>query len=232
MKSGGRRVGGSRSATARRRVLIVDDHPIVRAGLTHLIRGEPDLDVCGEADNASDAQQSVAEKRPDLVLLDISLQGANGIELTKTIAVHFPELPILVLSMHDEHLYAERALRAGARGYVMKQEATGTLLRAIRKVLDGGLFVSDGIATRMLKTYVSEGSAERSRRGVESLSDRELEVFELIGRGVPTREIARRLRLSVKTVETYRTHIKNKLNISNAAELVQRAVRWLAEAEN
>jgi DNA-binding NarL/FixJ family response regulator len=212
--------------TAVSRVLIVDDHPIVRSGLGQLVQQEADLQVCGEASDASEALDEIERKKPDLVLVDISLGGSSGIELTKTIRERYERLPVLVLSMHDESLYAERALRAGAKGYVMKQEAAETVLKAIRKVLGGGLYVSDTIAARMLQEFV-EGGSDQARVGVETLSDRELEVFEMIGRGMPTREIAERLHLSVKTIETHRAHIKQKLNLRNATELLHHAVHWM-----
>lgn len=208
-----------------RRVLIVDDHPIVRNGLGQLIGQEDDLTVCGEASDAIEALECARALKPDLVLVDISLGGSNGIELTKTMRERCPDVAVLVLSMHDESLYAERALRAGAKGYVMKQEAAETVLKAIRKVLQGGLYVSESVAARLLQEFV-EGSSEPSRGGVEALSDRELEVFELIGGGIATRDIATKLRLSVKTIETHRAHIKQKLNLKSGTELLHHAVHW------
>jgi len=232
-KAGDKRAGsktekGSASAPESRSILIVDDHPIVRAGLVHLLRREEDLTVCGEASSAAEAISAASELKPDLALVDISLEGANGIELTKSMRQTCPDVPVLVLSMHDEHLYAERALRAGARGYVMKQEATGTLLQAIRRVLQGDLFVSDKVASRMVAEYVGEKPGEAHKSGVEILTDRELEIFELIGRGLSTRRIAQQLNVSIKTVEAHRTHIRQKLHLSDTAGLAQRAARWVA----
>lgn len=210
-----------------RKVLVVDDHPIVRNGLTQLISREDDLSVCGEASTVPEALQAIEKTKPHVVLADITLEGANGIELTK--AIHGQELDtqVVVLSMHDESLYAERALRAGAKGYVMKQEAPETVLKAIRKVLDGELYVSENVASRLLQEFVDTSSGEGSRLGIRRLSDRELEIFECVGRGMSTRDIAEALSLSAKTVETHRAHIKQKLKLKNAAELIQHAVNWV-----
>lgn len=216
-----------KGADEARRVLIVDDHPIVRNGLRQLIEHENDLSVCGGAGSAREAMTVIEDLKPDLVLMDITIEGTNGIEVTKDIREKHPELPILVLSMHDENLYAERALRAGARGYVMKQESPETVLTAIRKVLSGGIHVSDTVATRLLGDYVKDNSVEHAQDGLDMLSDRELEIFELIGRGLTTREIADRLNLSIKTVETHRSHIRQKLRAETTASVTHRAVRWV-----
>jgi len=210
-----------------RRVLIVDDHPIVRNGLRQLIEHESDLSVCGAAGSAREAMAAIEEAVPDLVLMDITIEGTNGIEVTKDIREKYPELPILVLSMHDENLYAERALRAGARGYAMKQESPETVLTAIRKVLSGGIHVSDTVASRLLGDYVKDNTVEHAQDGLDMLSDRELEIFELIGRGLTTREIADKLTLSIKTVETHRSHIRQKLRAETTASVTHRAVRWV-----
>lgn len=211
----------------RRRVLIVDDHPIVRHGLRQVLNQDDDLVVCGEAGNAAEALEKIAELKPDVVIVDISLETSNGIELTKSIRSTDQELPVLMLSMHDESLYAERALRAGANGYVMKQEAAETVVKAVRTVVQGDLYVSDAIASRMLRDFLDGKRGRHGRFGIQNLSDRELEIFELIGRGKPAREIADMLHLSVKTVETHRGHIKRKLKLRNAAELMQHAVNWV-----
>jgi DNA-binding NarL/FixJ family response regulator len=209
------------------KIMLVDDHPIVRHGLGLLIDQEDDLEVCGETESAVETLDKIGEVTPDIVVADISLQGSSGLELTKALKEKLPELPVLILSMHDEALYAERALRSGARGYVMKQEPADTVITAIRKVLEGGVYLSEGLSSRMLREFVDGNKVETEKFGVESLSDRELEVFELIGRGHSTRKIADRLKLSIKTIETHRAHVKQKLKIDNATELVHRAFHWV-----
>jgi DNA-binding NarL/FixJ family response regulator len=209
----------------RHRVFLVDDHPIVRQGLTLLINQEPDLEVCGEAEAAWSVPAALATLNPDVMVLDISLSGPDGFDLLKGVRLTHATLPILVLSMHDESLYAERALRAGANGYIMKQEATDKVLVAIRRILRREVYVSDRIANRMLQQIVSK-STTAPEASVDSLSDRELEVFRLIGDGKGTREIATALNLSVKTVESYQAHIKEKLGLPTARALVQRAIEW------
>jgi DNA-binding NarL/FixJ family response regulator len=208
---------------ARRQVLIVDDHPIVRHGLALLINREPDLMVCGEADDAQSATQAIVSLRPDLVILDISLSGPDGLELLKQIRTLNTDLPVLMLSMHDETTYAERVLRAGANGYIMKQEATDRLLTAIRRILEGQVYVPDRVASRLLRQY-AHTSTVTARSPLAALSDRELEVFRLIGAGRSTREIAEILHVSVKTVESYQAHIKEKLELRNARELQYHAI--------
>jgi DNA-binding NarL/FixJ family response regulator len=208
-----------------KRILIVDDHPMMRQGLAQLINHEPDLTVCGEADTASQALEEVTSRRPDLVLLDISLPDKNGLELIKDLHAWSPEVLILVVSMHDEALYAERVLRAGARGYIMKQEGGRILMEAVRRVLSGRVYVSEKMAARILETF-SGRRVETLVSPVEQLSDREFEVFQLIGEGKGTRDIAGHLHLSVKTVEVHRANIKAKLNIRTATELLRYAVRW------
>jgi DNA-binding NarL/FixJ family response regulator len=204
--------------------LVVDDHPIVRQGLALLIDREPDLMVCGQADEAHSAVEAIAALSPDLVILDISLGGQDGLELLKQIRSRDSALPILILSMHDESIYAERVLRAGANGYIMKQEATDLVLTAIRRILSGEVYVPERVASRMLKQYV-RGTIAASP--MASLSDRELEVFRLIGGGHSTRQIAEVLHLSVKTVESYQAHIKEKLALRNARELQHHAIEWV-----
>ena len=207
------------------RVLVVDDHPIVRQGLTLLINQESDLSVCGEAEGATGAMNVLASVKPDILIVDISLNGPDGIDLLKNVRSSHPTLPVLILSMHDESIYAERALRAGANGYIMKQEATEKVLVALRRILGGEIYVSDRIANKMLKHYIA-GSGTVRNSSIADLSDRELEVFRLIGEGHGTRQIAEELHLSVKTVESYQAHIKEKLSLRSARELMQHAIQW------
>ncbi|MHC4118606.1 MAG: response regulator [Planctomycetota bacterium] len=208
------------------RILIVDDHPIVRQGLAELVNHEEDLAVCGQAEDSYEALSAVGELEPNMAVVDISLKETSGLELIKDIRSQYPDLPVLALSMHDETLYAERALRAGAMGYIMKQEATENVIVAIRKILGGEIYVSERMASRMVRKLVA-GQTETTTSPVDCLSDRELEVFHLIGKGHGTRQISERLHLSVKTIETYRAHIKDKLNLADAAELLQYAIQWL-----
>ncbi|MBI4226752.1 MAG: response regulator transcription factor [Candidatus Omnitrophica bacterium] len=216
----------SHKAKAIRRVCLVDDHPVVRRGLAQLINQEADLQVCGEADDLPTALALVRRARPDLVLVDITLKGRSGLELIKMLNAEISAPPALVVSMHDETLYAERALRAGARGYVMKEEAPEGLLTAMRKVLDGQVHLSDRMAARVLQQAAGAG-ARPAASPAERLSDRELEVFRLLGRGRGTRQIAETLNLSVKTVETYRAHLMAKLQLQSAPELIRHAVEWV-----
>lgn len=212
------------------RVFVVDDHPIVRQGLALLIDQEPDLVVCGAAEEAHSALRAIASLRPDILILDISLPGSDGIDLLKTIRATDPDIPILVLSMHAESVYAERALRAGANGYIMKQEATDNVLVALRRLLRREVYVSERIANTMLRQLVS-GSRKSDGPPEARLSDRELEVFRMIGAGMGTRRIAEDLGLSVKTVETYQAHIKDKLGLRTSRDLVQRAIQWRMSEE-
>ena len=209
------------------RVLLVDDHPILRKGLAQMINMEQDLTVCGEAEEAGKAFELVGALNPDVAVVDISLKTGNGIELVKNIKARYPELPVLVLSMHDESLYAERALRAGSLGYIMKEEATEQVLVAIRRVLKGEIFLSEKMKSRMLQQLTTGGRNKVVVSPIENLTDRELEVFRLIGEGRSTRQIAGELHLSVRTVEAYREYIKSKLNLRNATELVQHAFHWV-----
>lgn len=210
------------------RVLIVDDHPIVRRGLAELISDEPDLEICGEAADSTEALRLIDSARPDLIVIDISLQNGNGIELIKQIKARDQGIKMLVSSMHDESLFAERALRAGALGYVNKAEAAENIVEAIRVVLSGKVYVSSRLADRMLHRLVG-GDENLERSAIDSLSDRELEVFEFIGKGQTTRQIAMKLHLSPKTVESHRENIKRKLNLANATELTRYAVEWVLE---
>jgi DNA-binding NarL/FixJ family response regulator len=209
-----------------KKIVIVDDHPIVRQGLENLINHESDLSVCGQAEDAHQAMKAIKMLNPDMIIVDISLEEKNGLELIKDIKAQYPSLPILALSMHDETLYAERVLRAGAKGYIMKQQATENVIEAIRKVLSGQLYVSDRMTIRMMHKLV-RGKLKMGTSTTDCLSDRELEVFLLIGKGYGTRQIAERLHLSIKTIETYRAHIKEKLNLAGAAELLQHAIHWV-----
>jgi len=209
-----------------RRIVLVDDHPIVRDGLKQMIEQDPGLRVCGEASGADDAIRVVETEKPDLVLVDVFLDGINGIELTKLLCERNPSVCILILSMHDEALYAERAIRAGARGYVMKQEASRTILRAIQTVLSGELFVSDSIKASLTDIDSESGLTDLSTVS-DRLSSRELSVFETIAEGLDRAQIADRLNISIKTVETHRANIKYKLNIGTAAALTQNAKAWL-----
>jgi DNA-binding NarL/FixJ family response regulator len=222
----GDRTAQRKSHRGEKMVLIVDDHPIVRRGLAELVNQETGLVVCGQAEDAHQAMEAIKAQQPDMVIVDVSLKETSGLELIKDIKTRYPGLPVLTLSMHDESLYAERALRAGARGYIMKQQATEELVTAIRKVLNGQLYVSDAIAAKMVGKLVG-GGPDAGASAMERLSDRELEVFRLIGAGHGTRRIAEKLHLSVKTIETYRAHIKEKLNLADSVELVQHAIQWL-----
>jgi DNA-binding NarL/FixJ family response regulator len=213
------------AAANKKRVFVVDDHPIVRQGLALLVNREPDLMVCGEAEDAQAAMQAVNAAKPDILVLDISLNGPDGLDLLKNIRTRHPELPVLVLSMHDESIYAERALRAGAQGYIMKQEATDKVLVALRRILGREIYVSERIANRMLQHYIGSPAAGKPS-SIADLTDRELEVFRLIGEGHSTRQIAEELHISVKTVESYQAHIKEKLSLRSARELVQHAIQW------
>ena len=216
---------GSGSSAKKKMVFVVDDHPIVRQGLTLLINQESDLTVCGEAEEMYSALSAILAVRPDILIVDISLNGPDGLELLKNIRINSPRLPVLILSMHDESIYAERALRAGANGYIMKQEATEKVLVALRRILSGEIYVSEKIANSMLQHYV-RGANPSVHSSVSELTDRELEVFRLIGEVHGTRQIAEALHLSVKTVESYQAHIKEKLSLRSARELVQHAIEW------
>ena len=210
----------------RARLLIVDDHPIVRQGLVELLGDNETVEVTGQAASAHEALELIRKHRFDLAVVDLSLRGLSGLELIKLVQVEVPDLPILVLSMHDELFYAERALRAGAHGYIMKQEALDKINEAIGKVLSGEIYVSESVSARMLQRFVG-GGAPPPESAVESLSDRELEVFQLLGQGYGTRQVSDMLHISPKTVESYRANIKTKLQLKNASELVQAAVQWV-----
>jgi DNA-binding NarL/FixJ family response regulator len=215
------------AAVTERRILIVDDHPIFRQGMAQLLNHEDNLHVCAEAETAQQAMDAVERLRPDLAIVDISLRGTNGIELLKSLRVIAPKLPVLVLSMHDEALYAERALRAGARGYVMKQERPERVIAAIHEVLKGELHLSSTMSNQMIHKLIQGGAREKMKSPIDRLSDRELEVLQLIGEGRGTRQIADELHLSVKTIESHRAHIKEKLNLRTAPEMMRFAVQWV-----
>ena len=211
----------------KKRILIVEDHPIFRQGMIQMINHEADLLVCGEAETAAMALSLIDKQKPDMALVDITIKGNNGIELIKNIKVRHPELPVLVLSMHEESLYAERSMRAGARGYVMKQEAASQVMLAIRAVLRGELYLSEAMNNAMIRKFVGGGDS-RAHSGVESLTDRELEILQLIGKGHTSREIARDIYLSIKTVESHRVNLKDKLALKSSTDLVRFAVDWIA----
>lgn len=210
-----------------KRLLIVDDHPLFRKGLEELIHSDADFAVCGEADNAAEAMEVIRKLNPDMAIVDLSLPGANGIELIKNIRAEYPSLSILVLTMHDESLYALRALRAGADGYVMKHEAMANVVQAIREVFNGHPYLSPAMAAQVI-TKFAHRQAEGETDAVERLSDRELEILELIGEGNEVRQIAKLLHLSPKTVETHRAHIKDKLDLKNSREVARFALQWLS----
>ncbi len=211
----------------KRRILVVDDHPIFRQGITQVINAESDLVVCADVPAGEDAIDALPMLKPDLIILDITLKTMSGIELVKIIKKKAPRLPVLVLSMHDESLYAERAMRAGASGYIMKQESAERVLGAIRKVLAGELYISPTMGSHMVRRFVN---GRKDHSPLEKLSDRELEVLTLIGRGHGTREIAETLGLSIKTIESHRLHIKEKLEFRTAPEMVRFAVQWFNQA--
>ena len=215
------------AANARKRsVFLVDDHPIVRDGLAQLIDREPDLRVCGGAAEMGAALSKIEDLKPDVLILDISLSGRDGLDLLKCLHAKAPALPVLMMSMHPEDTYAERCLRAGASGYIMKHEATETVLIALRRVLSRQVYLSDRMANRMLRHVVNAPVGGKPRSGLEELTDRELEVLRLVGDGNTTRQIARQLRLSVKTVETYVVHVREKLHLRNGREVMQYAMQW------
>jgi len=209
----------------KRSVLVIDDHPLLRQGLAMLINQQQDMQVAGEAEDMRVAMQCIVQSKPDIVILDISLKGPDGLELLKTIRAANPDLPVLVLSMHDEAIYAERALRARANGYIMKQEATEKVLVAVRRILDGEVYLSEAMSKKLLQQFI-DGTPSILESRIATLSDRELEVFRLIGEARATREIAGELQLSVKTVETYQAHIKEKLGLKSGRELIQHAIQW------
>ena len=217
--------GTSETVAAKRSVFIVDDHPLVREGLTNLINGQSDLTVCGEAKDSAEAIDGITKERPDVAIIDISLTNESGLELIKNLVKQFPQVAVVVISMHDEALYAERALRAGARGYVMKHETSKSVLASIRRVLEGDIYVSERIVNRMA-LRLSSARRPLAASPVERLSDRELEIFQLLGQGRTPSEIARDLNLSLKTVQAYCARAKEKFGVTSLTELLRAAIRW------
>ncbi len=213
------------AAKAVYRVVIVEDHTLMREGLSRLVTSQPDLTVCAEAADAAHGLQAILDHKPDLALVDITLPGRNGLELIKDVIAQQPGLAIMVLSMHDEALYAERALKAGARGYLMKDAERDTILSAIRRVLAGGFFVSEKMSADIFSAFA--GKAASVKGSITCLSDREFEVFELLGQGLSTVEIAQRLGISPKTIEVHRAHIREKLDQPSGAAVVRHAIRWI-----
>lgn len=228
-KSIGKKTAGNNAgATTRRSILLVDDHPLFLSGMKQLLNTQADLVVCGEAANSKEALTVARTGKFHLAVVDIGLRdGANGIELTKMFKVELPKLPVLIVSMHDELLYAERSLRAGARGYVMKREALNSILQAVRSVLDGEIYISPTMTKRMLFDHIQ--SSGQARNAVERLTDRELEVFQLIGEGRDMHQIAGQLHVSKKTAEAHRANIKEKLGVMSAREVVRYATQWVAQ---
>jgi len=220
-------IKNKQTASAKKQIFIVDDHPLTRRGLSQLINAELELTVCGEAENTQQALAAIKPPLPDLILCDITMPGRSGLEFIKDLKALHPNVPVLVISMHDENLYAERVLRAGGNGYLMKSEGGGKVLEAIRQVLQGETYVSKSVTEAMMNQYV-RGRSQRENTQFNQLTDREFEVFQLLGQGFSTRDIGERLHISPKTVETYRMHIKEKLGMKNGAELVKHAVRWAA----
>jgi DNA-binding NarL/FixJ family response regulator len=207
------------------KIYLVDDHPLVREWLTNLIEHQPDLVICGESEDAPSALQAISATKPDVAIVDLALKNGSGMELIKDLKVMAPGVAIIVLSMHDEKLYAERALRAGARGYIMKRETAKKVITAIRQVLAGKVYMSEALAAAFAQKFV-DGRLPASGSLVEQLSDRELEVFQLLGKGYETRRVAEMMSVSMKTVQAHCAHIKEKLKLTNAAELLREAVRW------
>jgi DNA-binding NarL/FixJ family response regulator len=217
----------SKDNKQKNRVFLVDDHPLVREWLTNLVNQQPDLQVCGEAETAADALRGIEATKPKLAIIDISLNAASGLELVKDLCLQHPSVAPLVLSMHEEELYAERAMRAGARGYVRKRETSKNILAAIRRVLEGGIYVSEKLSNEMAVKFLKgqEGVGAAQSR-VQQLSDRELEVFQLLGQGRSTSQIAEQLNISLKTVQAYCVRAKEKLGLTTAAELLREAILW------
>lgn len=208
-------------------IVVVDDHPVVLEGMVRLIEQEKDLCVCAQCEDAPEALEAITRTDPDLAVIDLSLKSHDGLELIKDLQVRFPELPVLVVSMHQELIYAERALKAGAKGYLMKSEATEEIIKAIRRIMSGKTYLSDKMNSVLMEKYIAGGSAGASP--LDRLTDRELEVFERIGRGFATKEIAEALTISIKTVESHRLHILEKLNLNNSRELFQYALQWFQD---
>ena len=207
-------------------VFIVEDHPIFRRGLSQVISSEEGFCVCGEAEDYLNGLDSIKKLKPDIIIVDINLRNSSGIDLIKDIKLFCPDIKILALSMHDENIYAERVLRAGAKGYLMKQEAPETILKAIRLIMEGKIYLSENMSSRMLRKLI-DGQSNLETAPVDFLTDRELEIFKMIGHGFSTREISQKLHVSVKTIENHRAHIKEKLDLNNSIELIQQATLWV-----
>ena len=218
----------SELASAKHRLLIVDDHPLFREGLRQIIERDPELTVCGEASSAAEALEAIPQIKPDLVLVDISLGGTSGIDLLKAIRTEYEELPVLVVSMHEESLYAERALRAGAMGYIMKHEPGKTVKAAIHKLLGGEMYLSEKMSSAVISKFM-RGQGDRPASPIELLSDRELEVFRMLGQGKGTRQIAQDLVITIATVNSFRNRIKEKLHLKTATEVMLHAIQWSRE---
>jgi len=221
----GRKPRSAAAVRDRKRILLVDDHPLVRERLAEIINRESDLIVCGEAEDRHDAIVAIPAKRPDLAIIDLTLKNSDGLELIKDIRSRWPKLRMLVVSMHDESLYAERVIRAGALGYITKQEATRSILVAIRRVLEGTIYLNEKIASHII-SRLTDHAGLVAATPAELLSDRELQVFDFTGQGLNTAEVANRLHVAVKTIETYRARIREKLKLKNASELLQSAISW------
>jgi DNA-binding NarL/FixJ family response regulator len=217
-------------SNTKKRIFIVDDHPIVREGLITIVSHEKDFEVCGEADESREAFKVISKLKPDVVIIDITLKNSDGLELTKNLKSQYPTLPVIVLSIHDEFTYAERALRAGAQAYLMKEVVSDNIVTAIRTVLSGEIYVSNTMGKKLLRKMAAAGKADTISAPMDSLSDRELEIFRLIGKGHKPSKIAKSMHLSVKTVETYRARIKEKLNLADADELLRYAIQWVSSA--
>ncbi len=208
------------------KVLLVDDHPIVRQGIKMVLEQEPDFSICGEASSASEALQVLMGAKPDVAIVDLTLKESSGLELIKDIKIRQPKLLVLVLSIRDESFYAERALRAGARGYITKEEGTEKVVEGLRKILSGELYLSERISSKMIRKLVDSKTSENESL-IHNLTDRELEILELIGAGLTTREVSERLHISIKTVNSHREHIKDKLKLDNSTELLKHAIQWV-----
>jgi DNA-binding NarL/FixJ family response regulator len=230
-KAGQTRTQASKAPDTRKKILLVDDHPMMRIGVTTLINAEPDLQVVAQANTAEQALTEIPSCKPDLVVTDMTMPGRGGLEFIKDVKALYPELPVLVVSMHDELLHAERALRAGARGYLMKEAGGEKLLEAIRKVLSGQPYVSERMATKIFDIFSGRRSTSQTSP-IEKLTDREFEILQLIGQGLTSKAIAQRLNLSSKTVDVHREHIKEKLQLENATSLIRYAVRWVESQES
>lgn len=212
--------------SSKKRIYIVDDHPLMRKGMAMTLQLDVEFDVCGQAESAEEALNEIFDLKPDVVVIDISLPGMNGLELLKTLLSQKPEMLILIVSRHDEELYAERAIRAGAKGYLMKLEAGDTLVTAVKQILNDGIYLSNKISSKLIMKMAS-GKNPGDQSPLEILSDRELEVFELTGKGETTKNIAQRMHVSVKTVETYRARIKEKMQLESNNDLIRKAVQWV-----